>query len=79
MNRKELNKTFMITSNSTNTLVPMVYREAFQHFIYLFISICHDNGVVQHKLQKMFASTIYIQTMLSLKKPCYDWQTITGL
>ena len=38
------------------------------YFFILFISICHDNGVVQHKLQKMFASTIYIQTMLSLKK-----------
>ena len=46
--------------------------------IIVFISICHDNGVVQHKLQKMFASKIYIQEMLSLKKTCYDWQTIRG-
>ena len=42
--------------------------------IYLIILICHDNGVVQHKLQKIFASTIIyrVQTMLSFKKTCYD-------
>ena len=41
--------------------------------IYLIILICHDNGAVQHKLLKIFASTIIhviyrVQTKLSLKK-----------